>query len=122
MKKNSQGLRSRPPFTGVLRGPGLKVPLGVLFGQFRALASECPKECFLSALWRSLGLKMPKSTHKALFGALPKKHSVGHFQAGPRSTPVNGGQDRNPRGLSEKLPGMLEKANAHGKTKVSAAN
>ena len=32
-------------------GPGLKVPPGVLFGQFWALASECPKECFLSAFW-----------------------------------------------------------------------
>ena len=74
-----QVLRSRPPFTGVLRGPGLKVPHGVLFGQFWAPASECPKECFLSAFGRFLGLKMPK-----LQGSCPKlskKHSVGHFQA-----------------------------------------
>ena len=58
-------LRSLPPFTGVLQGPGLKVPHGVFFR---------PK-------------KTPKSTQKALFGALRgrcpkllKKHSVGHFQ------------------------------------------
>ena len=38
-------LRSRPPFTGVLRGPGQKVPHGVLFECFWAPASECPKEC-----------------------------------------------------------------------------
>ena len=82
-------LRSRPPFTGVLRGPGLKVPHGVLFEQFWAPASECPKECFLSAFWPVFwALKVPKSTQKALFGALRgrcpkllKKHSVGHFQA-----------------------------------------
>ena len=87
-------LRSRPPFTGVLRGPGLKVPHGVLFGQFWAPASDCPKECFLSAFWPFLGIKTPKSTQKALFGALRgrcpkvlKKHSAphcdsaGHFQA-----------------------------------------
>ena len=35
-------LRSRPPFTGAFRGPGWKVPHGV--------GSECPKECFSSAL------------------------------------------------------------------------
>ena len=80
--------RSRPPFTGVLRGLGLKVPHGVLFEQFWAPASECPKECFLSAFWRCLAPKTPNSTQKALFAALQgsfpkllKKHSVGHFQA-----------------------------------------
>ena len=91
-------LRSRPPFTGVLRGPGLKVPHGVFFEQFWAPASECPKECFLSAFWRVLG---SKSTQKALFGALrgrcpncSKNTPWGTFRPGPRSTPVNGGQDR----------------------------
>ena len=49
---DAQILRSRPPFTGVLRGPGWKVPPGVLFECFWAPASECPKECFLSACWR----------------------------------------------------------------------
>ena len=34
--------KTRPPFTGVLRGPGLKVLHGVLFEQFWASASECP--------------------------------------------------------------------------------
>ena len=70
------------------QGPGRKVPPGVLFGQFWAPASECAKECFLSVFWRFLGPKMPKSTQKALFGALrgrcpksPKKHSGGHFPA-----------------------------------------
>ena len=45
-------LRSGPPFTGVLRGPGRKVPPGVFFQCFWAPGSECPKECFLSAFWR----------------------------------------------------------------------
>ena len=38
-----QGLRSRPPFTEVPRGPGLKGPHGVLFEQFWAPASEWPQ-------------------------------------------------------------------------------
>ena len=70
--------------------------------KFWAPASECPKECFLSAFWRFLGLKMTKSTQKALFGALrgrcpklPKKALRGALSGpGPKSTPVNGGQDR----------------------------
>ena len=57
-------LRSRPPFTGVLRGPGLKVPHGVLFKQFWAPASECPKECFSSAFFGGF------IAQKALRGAL----------------------------------------------------
>ena len=80
-------MRSRPPFTGVLRGPGLKVPHGVLFEQFSAPASECPKECFWS-VFLSLAQKGQKTLQKALFGALRgrgpkllKKHCVGHFQA-----------------------------------------
>ena len=79
------------------------MPPGVLFGQFWAPASECPKECFLSAFWRFLGLKnakkhskstlwgtprqVPKIAQKALQGALSGP--------GPKSTPVNGGRDRN---------------------------
>ena len=78
-------------------------PPGVLFGQFWAPASECPKECFLSAFWRFLGPKnakkhskstlwgtprqVPKPAQKALRGALSGP--------GPKSTPVNGGRDRN---------------------------
>ena len=45
----SEVLRSQPPFTGVLRGPGRKVPPGVLFECFWAPGSECPRERFLSA-------------------------------------------------------------------------
>ena len=41
-------LRSQPPFTGVLRGPGRRVPPGVFFECFGAPGSECPKEGFLS--------------------------------------------------------------------------
>ena len=67
-------LRSRPPFTGVLRGPGLKVPHGVLFEQFWAPASECPKECFFECFWAFFG---PKKCQKAL-----RKHSLGHSEAG----------------------------------------
>ena len=48
-------LRSWPPFTGVPRGPGQKVPHGVFFEWFRAPGSECPKAL--------------------------KKHSVRHFSA-----------------------------------------
>ena len=78
------------------------MPPGVLFGQFWAPASECPKECFLSAFWRFLGLKnakkhskstlwgtprqVPKIAQKALRGALSGP--------GPKSTPVNGGRHR----------------------------
>ena len=92
-------LRSRPPFTAVLRGPGLKVPPGVLFGCFWAPGSECPKECFLALF----SPKNAESTQKALFGALGatcpktlKNHSGGRFPARPLSTPVNGGRDRKP--------------------------
>ena len=81
-------LRSLPPLTGVLQGPGLKVPHGVLFGQFWAPASECPEECFLSAFGHVKAQKTPtKHSKSTLRGTprqvpkLPKKHSVGHFQA-----------------------------------------
>ena len=89
-------LRSRPPFTGVPRGPSLKVPHGVLFEQFWAPASECPKECFLSAFWG------PKQRQKALFGGTPRQARESAQKAlrgtlsgsGPSATPVNGGRDR----------------------------
>ena len=53
-------LRSRPPFTGVLWGLGLKVPHRVLFEQFWAPASEYPKsafECFLAFFGPKKGQK-----------------------------------------------------------------
>ena len=84
LKKQRDSLYRR----GVLRGPGWKVPHGVLFERFWAPASECPQECFSSALWPFSAPKTPKNTQKALFGALRgrcpkslKKHSVGHFPA-----------------------------------------
>ena len=74
-RRQSKDLRSRPPFTGVLRGPGLKVPHGVLFEQFWAPASECPRECFLSVFWRFFG---PKNA---------KKHSKNTLWGTPRQVP-----------------------------------
>ena len=62
------GLRSWPPFTGVLRGPGRKVPPGVLFECFWALGAGAQKHL--------------KST------------PGGTLQPGPLSTPANGGRDR----------------------------
>ena len=74
------------PFTGVLRGPGRKVPHGVLFECFWAPAGSDPTECFLSDFWHFWGLKnakkhskstpwgtpsqVPKNTQRALRGAL----------------------------------------------------
>ena len=63
-------LRSRPPFTGVPRGPRRKLPHRVLFDCFCAPGSECPTECFLIVFWRFWAQKAPKNTQKALFGAL----------------------------------------------------
>ena len=66
----------------------IAIPAAIYRSAFRARAGKCFPECFLSAFWRFLGLKMPKGTQKALFGALrgrcpklPKKHSGGHFPA-----------------------------------------
>ena len=85
-------LRSQSPFTGdsVLRGPGRKVPPGLLF------------ECVWAPLFGGFGAK---KRQKAL-----EKHSLGHsgpgaqthsksklrggtFRPGPLSTPVNDGWD-----------------------------
>ena len=77
------------------------MPPGVLFGQFWAPASECPKECFLSVFWakkhskstlRGTPRQVPKIAQKALRGALSGP--------GPKSTPVNGGRDRKAWGLT----------------------
>ena len=97
-------LRSRPPFTGVLLGPG---PGSAPRSAFRAILGTClgvPQrvlfECFLaffgpknvkkhskSTLWGT-PRQVPKIAQKALRGALPGP--------GPKSTPVNGGRDRKP--------------------------
>ena len=61
-------MRSRPPFTGVLLGPG---PESVPRSAFWAILGTCPK--------------LPPA-QKALRGALSGP--------GPKSTPVNGGRDR----------------------------
>ena len=90
-----------PPFTGVPRDLGWKVPRRECFlGDFGHLARSAPKECFMSAFWHFWSPKtLPQSTRKALFGALrarcPKSPKKGAFQPGLLGTPVNGGRDRN---------------------------
>ena len=95
-------LRSRPPFTGVLLGPGpesaprsafwailgtcLGVPQRVLFECFLAFfGPENAKKDSKSTLWGT-SRQVPKTAQKALRGALSGP--------GPKSTPVNGGRDR----------------------------
>ena len=84
-------VRKGPLGTGVRRGPGRKVPYGVLCKRFWAIASECPRECFFcvfwaffSALWHSEAIAQNRS----------KNTPWGTFRPGPLSTPVNGGRDR----------------------------
>ena len=96
-------LRSRPPFTGVLLGPGpesaprsvfwailgtcLGVPQRVLFKCFLAfLGPKNAKKHSKSTLWGT-PRQVPKIAQKALRGGLSGP--------GPKSTPVNGGRDRN---------------------------
>ena len=104
------GLRSRPPFTGVLLGPGpesaprsafwailgtcLRVPQRVLFECFLAFLG--PKKAKKHSKSTRLGTprQVPKIAQKALRGALSGP--------GPKSTPVNGGRDRNGRGVSQR--------------------
>ena len=98
-------LRSRPPFTGVLLGPGpesaprsafwailgtcLGVPQRVLFECFLAfLGPKNAKKHSKSTLWGT-PRQVPKIAQKALRGALSGP--------GPKSTPVNGGRDRKTR-------------------------
>ena len=94
-------MRSPAPFTGVLRGLGLKVPHGVLFEQFWAPGSECPKECFLSVFLAFFGPKTPKKTLKKHFwGTLSQVPRIAQKAlrgalSGALSTPVNGAGDRN---------------------------
>ena len=72
-------LRSRPPFTGVLLGPG---PESAPRSAFWAILGTCPGvpqrvlfECFLAFFG-------PKKGQKAL-----KKHSLGHSEAGAQNCP-----------------------------------
>ena len=121
----SRKLRSRPPFTRVLLGPRLKVPPGVLFGQFWAPASECRKECFLSAFWRFLGPKNAKKHSKSTLWGTPRqvpkiaqKAPRGALSGpGPKSTPVNGGRDR-----KQKAPTVSKKARARQSRKIRFSN
>ena len=66
--------------------PNLPIPAAIYRSSFRAWAEKCPTECFLSVFGHSEpgAEKHSKSTPWALSGPVPK------------STPVNGGQDRNP--------------------------
>ena len=97
-------MRSRPPFTGVLLGPGpesafrsafwailgtcLGVPQRVLFECFLAFfGPKNTKKHSKSTLWGT-PRQVPKIAQKALRKALSGP--------GPKSTPVNGGQDRKP--------------------------
>ena len=94
---------SRPPFTGVLLGPGpesaprsafwailgtcLGVPQRVLFECFLTfLGPKNAKKHSKNTLWGT-PRQVPKIAQKALQGALSGP--------GPTSTPVNGGRDRN---------------------------
>ena len=99
------------PFTGVLLGPG---PESAPRSAFWAILGTClgvPQrvlfECFLaffepknaqkhskSTLWGT-PRQVPKIAQKALRGELSGP--------GPKSTPVNGGRDRNPRVTAMKL-------------------
>ena len=66
-------LRSLPPFAGVPRDLGLKVPHGVLSEQFWAPASKCPKECFSSGFWRFLAPKSAKNHSKSTLWGTPRQ-------------------------------------------------
>ena len=104
-------LRSRPPFTGVLLGPGpesaprsafwailgtcLGVPQRVLFECFLAfLGPKTAKKHSKSTLWGT-PRQVAKIAQKALRGALSGP--------GPKSTPVNGGRDRKPNSCPSAL-------------------
>ena len=76
------GLWSRPPCTGVSKGPGLKVP---------------PRSAFWVLLGTCLGVpqRVPKSAFECFgtFGSKKTPESTA-FRPGPLGTPVNGGRDR----------------------------
>ena len=94
----------------MLRGPGWKVPRGVLFEFFWAPGSECPKEsfwrCFFFAFFElEKRQKVLKKHSLGHFESGAQKHSKstlrGTFQAGPLSTLANGGRDRKFKSLSD---------------------
>ena len=86
MERRQVPLRSRPPFTGVLLGPG---PESAPRSAFWAILGTClgvhAKKHSKSTLWGT-PRQVPKIAQKALRGAL--------CGPGPKSTPVNGGRDR----------------------------
>ena len=61
-------LWSRPPFTGVPEGPGLKVPHGALFEWFWGNCLRVPQRVLFECFGGTFGPK--KHSKKALFGAL----------------------------------------------------
>ena len=80
-------LRSRPPFTGVPRRPGRKVPHGVLFECFWAPGSECPKKCFLSVFGHLSGLKSFKKHSKNTLWGTPSQVPIAKALRGALSGP-----------------------------------
>ena len=95
-------LRSRPPFTGVLLGPG---PESAPRSAFWAILGTClgvPQrvlfECFLAFLGPKHAKKHSQSTLWGTPRQVPKIAQTlrGALSGpGPKSTPANGGRDRN---------------------------
>ena len=85
-------LRSRPPFTGVLQGPGPEsAPRSAFLGDFGHLTPSAPK----SAFWVFLALLGLKKRQKAQNHS--KSTPGGTFRPGSLEHSCNGGQDRKPR-------------------------
>ena len=71
-------LRSRPPFTGVLRGS----------------TDKCPKECPRSAFGQTAPFRAVFGTLRARRQKAVQKYSLGTFWPGPLHAPVNGSCNR----------------------------
>ena len=99
-----QYLRSRPPFTGVLLGPGPESgPRSAFFWAILGTCLGVPQrvlfECFLAFLGPKNAKKHSKSTLWGTPRQVPKiaqKKALRGALSGPghKSTPVNGGRDR----------------------------